>query len=103
MKCKTKQPLLSFVLIGVFEFADAQLKLPTTGNAEVRNALEKVITDFPKAFANLKGDVLATNPQTVEYESLLPFKGAERNVIIQCSGKEPVYSWQSHMFTAEEF
>lgn len=103
MKMKTTAFLL---LLSASLFAvslKAQLKLPGTGNPDVRNALEKVIGDFPKEFANLKGEVAATNPQTVEYESLLNFKSAERNIIIQYSGKTPVYSWQAHMFTAEEF
>jgi hypothetical protein len=69
----------------------------------VRNALEKVIADFPKEFVNLKGEVLSNNPQTVEYASLLSFKSAEQNTITQYSGKQPVYSWQAQMLTSEEF
>jgi len=69
----------------------------------VRNALEKVISDFPKEFASLKGEVIATNPQSVEYESLLNFKSAEKNIIIQYSGVQPIYSWQAQMSTIEDF
>lgn len=103
MKMTTRPILLSFLLSTAFYSVNAQLKLPATGNTDVRHALEKVIGDFPREFANLKGEVLNTNPQTIEYESLLPFKSAERNIIIQYSGTNPVYSWQAHMFTAEEF
>ena len=102
MKFKTK-PLLLLSAISFLLTANAQLKLPATGSPDVRNALEKVINDYPKAFASLKGDVIANNPQTVEYESLLPFKTAEKNTITQYSGKNPVYSWQAQMFTTEEF
>lgn len=100
---KTKQ--LSFVLSSVLflHASQAQLKIPGTGNPDVRNALEKVIGDFPKDFATLKGDEISNDPQTVEYESLLQFKSAERNTITRHSGKPPVYTWQAHMFTAEEF
>ena len=103
MKCKTKQLLLSCAATCLLLSSQAQLKLPVKGNPDIRNALEKVIGDFPKGFPNLKGEVLNTNPQTVEYESLLSFKSAEKNTITQHSGKDPVYSWQAHMATAEEF
>ena len=69
----------------------------------MRQALEKVIGDYPKDFATLKGEATASNPQTIEYASRLQFKSAESNAIIQYSGKTPVYSWQARMFTTEEF
>ncbi len=102
MKMKTKALLLA-CSIALTQFSFAQLKLPSVGNPDVRHALEKVISDFPKEFASLKGEVLNTNPQTVEYASLLTFKSAEQNTITQYSGKLPVYSWQAQMFTTEEF
>ncbi|MBB1283359.1 hypothetical protein HRH25_03160 [Flavisolibacter sp. BT320] len=83
--------------------AQAQLRLPGLSNPDIRQALEKVISDYPVDFATLKGEVLNNNPQTVEYASLLQFKSAESNTITQYSGKEPVYSWQAQMFTTEEF
>src|ERR687897_2396589 len=103
MKLKTNKVLLVFAAFFSFAIAEAQLKIPGMGNPDVRNALEKVITDFPKEFSSLKGEVIANNPQTVEYESLLTFKTAEKNTIIQYSGTQPVYSWQALMFTLEDF
>lgn len=103
MKLTTSPFLLSLLSLIALTTSHAQFKIPGAGNSDVKSALEKVIGDFPKAFASLKGEVIHTNPQTVEYESLLPFKSAEKNIIIQYSGKDPVYSWQAHMFTAEEF
>jgi hypothetical protein len=103
MKLKTKPLLLVLSATFLFSTSKAQLKLPGTANPDVRQALEKVIGDYQKGFATLKGEIINTNPQTVEYESLLSFKSAERNIIIQYSGKEPVYSWQALMYTVEEF
>ena len=103
MKLKTKQLLLVITSFAFINFSSAQFRLPGTGNPDVRDALEKVITDFPKEFANLKGEVLNTNPQTVEYTSLLDFKSAQQNTITEYSGKHPVYSWQALMFTTDEF
>lgn len=102
-----KMTTASFCLIlSVFAFSfssSAQLRLPGKTNADVRQALEKVITDFPKNFSTLKGEVLANNPQTVEYVSLLEFKSAEQNTITEYSGKLPVYSWRAQMLTTEDF
>ena len=103
MKMTAKQLLLVCISFFLLKLSHAQFKLPGTGNADVRNALERVIADFPKEFSSLKGDVLNTNPQTVEYASLLNFKSAERNIITQHSGKQPIYSWQAQMLTSEEF
>ncbi|HVF96516.1 MAG TPA: hypothetical protein VM871_04310 [Flavisolibacter sp.] len=103
MKMKITHTLPALFALLFFTSATAQLKFPGTGNGDIRNALEMVINDYPKAFASLKGEVTVHNPQTVEYESLLAFKSAEHNTIIQYSGKQPVYSWQAQMFTAEEF
>ena len=98
--------LTALFLFSLFFFAvngHAQLRLPGLSNSDLRQALEKVIADYPGDFATLKGEVLHNNPQTVEYASLLQFKSAENNTITQYSGKEPVYSWQALMFTTEEF
>jgi hypothetical protein len=105
-KSTTMKMSTAFALIFVcaFSFAShAQFRIPGAANGDVRQALEKVIADFPKNFATLKGEVLNNNPQTVEYTSLLEFKSAEENTITQYSGKSPVYSWQAQMLTAEEF
>ena len=103
MKAKTKGLLFSVSAVLILHAASAQLRLSGSSNGDIRVALEKVIGDYGKDFATLKGDVTATNPQSVEYASLLQFKSAESNTIIQYSGKNPVYSWQAQMFTAEEF
>lgn len=95
-------PFLFLLLFFVFP-AEAQLRLPGLSNPDIRQALEKVIADYPDDFATLKGEVLNNNPQTVEYASLLQFTSAESNTITQYSGKEPVYSWQAQMFTTEAF
>ncbi len=103
MKAKTKGFFFLVNTVLLFHAATAQLKLPGSTTGDVRTALEKVIGDYGKDFATLKGEVMASNPQTVEYQSLLSFKSAESNSIIQYSGKNPVYSWQAQMFTTDDF
>lgn len=53
MKMKTKQLLFVFASFFLSLFSFAQLKFSGIGNPDIRNALEKVIADFPKEFANL--------------------------------------------------
>lgn len=103
MKKRTVFGLLFFASLTLSFVAQAQLKLPGLSNGDVRQALEKVITDFPKNFSTLKGEVVSDEPQSVQYASLLPFKSAEKNTITSYSGKLPVYSWQAQMLTTEEF
>jgi hypothetical protein len=103
MKKVTTPLLLGFLFLFTSFPSAAQLRIPGTSNGDVRQALEKVITDYSKGFTTLRGEVLANNPQTVEYASLLQFKSAEKNTIMEYSGKEPVYSWQALMLSDEEF
>lgn len=103
MRKSTTSFLLYFVLLSFSFSATAQFKLPGLSNPDMRQVLEKVISDYPNGFSTLKGEVLNNNPQTVEYTSLLQFKSAEQNSITEYSGKVPVYSWQALMLTNEEF
>lgn len=103
MKKLTAFVLASFAALFFCNSVTGQLRIPGLSNPDLRNALEKVMADYPKNFTTLKGEVLNNNPQTVEYASLLEFKSAEKNSITEYSGKMPVYSWQAQMFTAEEF
>lgn len=93
-----------FLSLFVFVSANAQLRLPSRSGSDMRQALEKVITDYSKGFSNLKGDLLNdSDPQRIEYASLLTFKTAETNTIIQYSGASPIYSWQAQLLTTDDF
>jgi len=83
-------------------FAAAQVRAPFTNN-DLRNNLEKVVGSFSSGFADLKGEVIAENPQTIEYATLLEFRGAEENSITRYLSHKPVYSWQATLLTTEEF
>ena len=80
----------------------AQFKLPI--NNAFRSDVQKVVAEFPSQFASLRGDVLAKNPQTVEFASLVSIDKAESCTIMQYSAKsKPVYSWQALMLSTEDF
>ena len=81
--------------------ASSQMRLPVSPG--LRSDLQKVVTDFPKNFPNLIGDVVAENAQSTDYACNLKFSGAEENSITRYSGNKPVYSWQAVMLTTEDF
>lgn len=100
---KTIQKKLAFLSLLVFAItAKAQFKFPVTNN-DLRNNLSKVISDFPNQFSSFKGDTIVNNPQSVEFASLLDFKGAEKNSITQYKSANPVYSWKARLLKSEEF
>jgi hypothetical protein len=80
----------------------AQVRLPIT-NA-FRTDVQKVVADFPSQFASLRGEVRITNPQTVEYASLLQVDKAEDCIITKyTSNTKPIYSLQALMLRTEDF
>ena len=82
--------------------ASAQLRSPIP-NA-FRNDVQKAVADFPRQFASLRGDVRITNPQTVEYTSLLQVDKAEECTIMQySSNSKPIYSLHALMLSTEDF
>lgn len=86
----------------LFSAAHAQVRLPI--NNAFRNNVQKVVEDFPSRFASLKGEELVTNPQTVQYASLLTMDQAESCIITQySSSNRQVYTWQAVMLSTEDF
>ena len=82
--------------------ASAQLKLPI-GNA-FRADVQKVVEDYPHQFASIRGPIVVTNPQTVEYSSLLTPQGVEASTVVQYSAlSKDIYSWQATVLTTESY
>ena len=89
----------------LFYSGAAQMKPPvnTTLISPFRSDVQKVVADFPSGFASLRGNV-ATNPQSVEYASLVMVSKAESCTIIRHSSVgKAVYSWQAVMLTTENY
>ncbi|MES2881360.1 MAG: hypothetical protein V4676_04370 [Bacteroidota bacterium] len=100
---KNQNRLFTGLLFSILSIsATAQLKLPVTNN-DLRINLQKVVADFSNNLNSIKGDVLASNPQTIEYASTLTYTGAEKNIITEFVDKESVFSWQAVLITAEDF
>jgi hypothetical protein len=101
MKTNLPKPLLAVVLLCAFT-VHAQVHLPIP-NA-FRSDVQKVVADFPSQFAALRGDVLITNPQTVEYASLLQIDKSQECIITKYSSNgKPIYSLQAVMLHTENF
>ncbi|HEX2532495.1 MAG TPA: hypothetical protein VHK69_02100 [Chitinophagaceae bacterium] len=83
--------------------ASAQVRLPGLGPS-IKTDVQKVVADFPSQFASLRGEVIAKNPQTVEYASRVQPPGAESCMITQySSNSRSIYSWQALMLSTEDF
>ncbi len=94
---------LTVIFLFVYLFnASAQLKFAIHNS--LRSDFQKIMSEYPGHFENIRGSVINQNPQTVEYISQLKLDGAEECIITKySSGLKPVYSWQALMFTSEDF
>lgn len=100
---KQKKPKLIAAALFLFLGAQAQLKLPVVSSA-FRSDVQKVVEAYPSQFAQLRGDVLTKNPQTVEYASLIkPDKAAHAVITQYSSNSKEVYTWQATLLSTEDF
>jgi hypothetical protein len=92
------------LILSLFAFNSLQAQLKNPLNTSFQNDVQKVVAEFPSRFVSLMGAVMASNPQTVEYSSLVALKDAESCTIIRySSGLRPVFSWQAVMLRTEDF
>src|SRR5688572_15120518 len=98
---KIQSKLLILSLFG-FSTLHAQLKNPL--NTSFQNDIQKVVAEFPNRFVSLMGAVIASNPQTASYASLVSLKDAESCTVTRySSGMRPIYSWQALLLRTEDF
>lgn len=81
----------------------AQLKLPVANG--IGPDIKKVLQDYPNRFHNLMGEVIVTNPQSVDYACNFKVNGAEEASVTKYSSanKYDIVSWQAVMLTTEAF
>lgn len=92
------------VLVFCCVSANAQLRLPIKTPNEISPVLEKVITDFPHDFANIRGDIIEKQPQIVNYACLLSIKGMDSGIITQYGyEKEHAFSWKNILLVTDNF
>ena len=98
---KTLALITISTLLTVHSFA--QLKLPVVNG--IGPDIKKVLQDYPNRFHNLMGDVIVTNPQSVDYACNFKVTGAEEATVTKYSSanKYDIVSWQAVIQTTEEF
>ena len=99
---KHRKPKLIVAALFLVVSAQAQFKLPVSST--FRSDVQKVVASFPTQFADVKGEVMQKNPQTVEYASLVKPDKAERVVITQySSNSKSVYTWHATLLSTEDY
>lgn len=68
------------------------------------SALQKVISDFPNHFRNIRGNLVSEEPQSSDYASTVQIPGTLNTVITRYSADEKeVFSWKCIVAADEEF
>jgi hypothetical protein len=94
--------IFTISLFSVFE-SYSQLKVlsPTT---HIITDVRKVVEDYPNSFANITGELIIQNPQSVDYHCTFKMKDAEECFVTKYhDDKKDIYSWQALMLTTEDF
>ncbi|MBO9571487.1 MAG: hypothetical protein J7497_04680, partial [Chitinophagaceae bacterium] len=72
---------------------------------QTNTALQKVISDYPNNFRNIRGQMINEDPQTTDYSSNVQIPGAGNAIITKYSSdsNREVYSWKCMIIESEEF
>lgn len=112
MKCPRLLTAITAILLSTSASAQLGLKFPalkTSSSAlpmssAFRSDIQKVVEQYPQHYAQIRGEVINKNPQTVEYLSTVKPDGAQDATIMKYSaeGKE-VVTWQSTVLVTEDY
>lgn len=112
MNCPRLLTAVTAILLCTSASAQLGLKFPalkTSSSAlplssSFRNDIQKVVEQYPQHYAQIRGEVINKNPQTVEYESTIKPDGVQDATIMEYSalGKE-VFTWQSTVLVTEDY
>ena len=112
MKCPRLLTATAAILLSFSASAQLGLKFPalkTSSNSlplssSFRADFQKVVDEYPRHYASIRGEVINKNPQTVEYLSKVKPDGVEEATIMKYSalGKE-VFTWQSVVLVTEDY
>src|SRR5688500_11521108 len=93
--------LLTILMLSLSLFAYSQPKILPSA---FRSDIKRLIEDYPRQFASIRGMVLEEKPQTVEYACLIQPAEVHESVIVEYSTHhKPVYSWEGMILRTEEF
>ncbi len=102
LKFHRMKPLTATFIFILFVFSLSAQVIP------IKNALQtdiaKVISDYPNGFKNIIGDETIQNPQSIEFECLVPVKDAIKCRLIKYSSNiKDIYSWEADMIKTDDF
>lgn len=112
MKCPRLLTAVTAILLCSSASAQLGLKFPAVKSSSsslplsssFRNDIQKVVDEYPRHYASIRGEVINKNPQTVEYASKVKPEGVQDASIMKYSalGKE-VVTWQSTVLVTEDY
>lgn len=71
---------------------------------QTNEALQKVISDYPNRFGNIRGEMIAEHPQTIEYRSNVAVPGSLNCIVTKYNAvKKEIFSWKCLMYETDEF
>jgi hypothetical protein len=92
------------LILSLFGLGSLHAQLRNPLNTAFQNDMQKVVAEFPNRFVSLMGGVMASDPQTAAYASLVALKDAESCTVTRYSaGVRPIYSWQALMLRTDDF
>ena len=102
LKFHLMKPLSATFIFILFVFTLSAQVIP------VKNALQtdlaKVLSDYPNGFKNIIGEQIIENPQSIEFECLLPVKEAIKCKLVKYSSNvKEIYSWEAEMTKTDDF
>ena len=102
LKFHFMKPLTATFIFILFVFTLSAQVIP------VKNALQtdlaKVLSDYPNGFKNIIGEQIIENPQSIEFECLLPVKEAIKCKLVKYSSNvKEIYSWEAEMTKTDDF
>jgi hypothetical protein len=82
----------------------ASAQIPDPSTLSLTDAVERVISEMPTRLAHLRGDLLASNPEAIDYSSLLLLKGADNCTIsVFNTPGDTTACWKAELPVLEEF
>ena len=98
---KSLKTFLPICLLCLYLAGFAQKKQETT---PFNTALEKIILDFPSAFANVKGEEILKDDSEIRYESRIELPGTEDCMVnANSTGTKKITNWEAVFITTATY
>ncbi len=92
---------LTFLLVACFAGAKGQELIKDTKAFE--KALEKVVSDYPQSFKNIRGDKVMEDDEEIRYASLIELPGVNDCLISSSLEAKKKVKWEAMLYTSANF